>query len=88
MDPIQFIRDMWGQYHCSFSWYRRSGIRPWGLRFDQYLFTFSHSCGDGCCSWSEDYVLDVEDTPPELVEFFAQNPKGEEYYNESSEEES
>jgi hypothetical protein len=76
---IETLRDLWGEYGNTFRWHTQAGRWP-GL-----VFTFSHACGDGCCSWSETYFLD--DGHAILVEyadFFSRNASGEEWVYEES----
>lgn len=79
---IDKIRDIWGEYHCNFTWYSQTHTGS-GKPYPGICFSFSHSCGDGCCSWSNDHFLDEGcDTYNELADFFAEHPNGEEWHIE------
>ena len=57
--------------HCPLTWHRHK---------DGYLIRFSHVCGDGCCSWSNEYFIDqYHSLWNELQPHFAEYPNGEDY---------
>ncbi len=69
-EAIDIIRERFDDsYSCPMEWSHYK---------DGYNIRYSHSCGDGCCSWSETYFVDkYHDLWPKLHEFFAEFPNGD-----------
>ncbi len=70
---VEQLRDVWDESSRSFTWWKHP----------KYIeIRFHYSCGDGCCSWSENHSIDIREDDKlwqRFKEFFIAHPNGEEY---------